>query len=73
MSLYLWICKSLKIYDKSKETLLLILELSKILMYEFWCDYGYGYRQFHFIHKKMIFIKILQKMLELYLILQITN
>ena len=39
-----------------------ILELSKTLMYEFWCDYVkleygekivlYGYRQFHFIHKK---------------------
>ena len=33
----------------------------------------YGYRQFHCIHKNMIFTKILQKLFTLDLILQIMN
>ena len=54
-----------------------ILELSKILMYEFWYDYVkpkydekvlYGYRQFH-----CIFTKTFQKMLKQDLTLQIMN
>ena len=49
---------------------LLILELSKILMYEFWYDYvklkyGEKAKLFHFIHKNMMFIKALQKILKL--------
>ena len=61
------------------------LELSKILMYDFWYDYVkpqydkkakllYGHRQFHCINKKqMISIKTFQKMLKLNLILQVMN
>ena len=33
----------------------------------------YGYRQFHCIHKQIIFIKILQKMMNIDLIFEITN
>ena len=59
------------------------LELSKILMYEFWNDYvkrKYGKKtklcymdtdSFIVYRKKMIFIKILQKLPKLDLILQI--
>ena len=54
-------------------------------MYEFWHDYVkpkygkkrkivlYRYRQFHCIHKNLIFTKILQKMLKQDLALQIMN
>ena len=47
-----------------------ILKLSNIFKYEFWCDYvrpNYGEKP------KLIFIKILQKILKLDLILQIIN
>ena len=47
-----------------------ILKLSNIFKYEFWCDYvrpNYGEK------RKLIFIKILQKILKLDLILQIIN
>ena len=62
-----------------------ILELSKILTYEFWYDYVkpkydkkeklcYMDTDSFIVHiKKMIFIKTLQKMLKLNLILQIMN
>ena len=61
------------------------LEPSKIVMYDFWFHYVqskygekvkgvlYGYRQFHCMHKNMIFIKTLQKMLKQCLILQVMN
>ena len=61
-----------------------ILELSRILMYEFWYDYvkpQYGKKQncviwiqtASCIHKNMIFIKILQKIFKLDMIPQIMN
>ena len=65
---------------------LLTIELSKILMYEFWYDYvkpkfcetaELCYMDtdiFHYIHKKqMVLIKTLQKMLKLDVILQVVN
>ena len=64
---------------------LLILELSKIFIYEFWYDYvkpKYGEKvrlccmditSFIVYKKQIIFIKTLQKMLKLDLILQIMN
>ena len=54
---------TLKIYMKPKTTCYLsMLELSKIVMYEFWCDYIkpestekpkllYGYRQFYCLYE----------------------
>ena len=62
-----------------------ILELSKILIYEFWYDYVkpkydekgkwcYFNTDGFIVHtKKMVFIKTFQRMLELDLILQIMN
>ena len=62
-----------------------MLELTEILMYEFWCNYvkpKYGEKanlcyintdNFIVYIKQMIFIKILQKILKLNLILQIMN
>ena len=62
-----------------------ILELSKILMYEFWYEYvkpKYDKKQNSVIliqavslytKKQMIFKKILQKMVKLLLVLQIMN
>ena len=64
---------------------LYMLELTKILMHEFWCNYvkpKYGEKanlcyintdNFIVYIKQMIFIKILQKILKLNLILQIMN
>ena len=65
---------------------LLTIELSKLLMYEFWYDYvkpkfceiaKLRYMDtdiFHYIHKKqMVFIKTLRKMLNLDVILQVVN
>ena len=64
---------------------LYMLELTKILMHEFWCSYvkpKYGEKanlcyintdNFIVYIKQMIFIKILQKILKLNLILQIMN
>ena len=59
-----------------------LLELSKLLMYEFWYDnvkLKYGekanlcYMVSLFTKKQIVFIKNLQKMLKLNLILQIMN
>ena len=58
-----------------------ILKLSKALVYELWYDYVKLVKkqncviwiQFHCIHKNMVFIKTLQKMLKLDLMLQIMN
>ena len=61
-----------------------ILEVSKILMYDFWYDYAKTkicekVKLCHldtvslYTYKQMIFIKTLQKMLKLDLILQIMN
>ena len=48
-----------------------IIELSKIFMYKFWYDYVKP--QYCEKVKQMIFIKTLQKMLKLDLIIQIMN
>ena len=61
-----------------------ILELSKIVMYEFWYDYlkpKYGEKaklyymdtDSFIVYKNIIFIKTLQKMLKQGLILQVMN
>ena len=54
-------------------------------MYEFWYDHVkskydekakfllYGYKQFHYIYKKMIFVKTVHKMLRQDLITEIMN
>ena len=75
--------KKLDSYEKSVYLGLPILELSKILVYEIWYNYvkpKYGKKaklcyEYNFIVyiKQKIFIKILQKMLKLDLILQIMN
>ena len=55
-----------------------ILDSSEILMYDFWYDYlkpkyGEKVKLLHCMHKQVIIIKTLRKMLKLNLTLQIMN